>query len=583
MQNHIRAQGTIEEPFGKRAREKINRAQGTIEYLVILAIIIIVSLIIVGLVSSNAPTQQVSTSIRALSNLSQGGISVLDAVIDSSGNGIFGLQNNTGENLTITRINVGGIDNNYPDKQFVFGSSGVFSLSNLASGCSCTGAVGQQRTCTAIIYYTTVDGIEKKATYSVTVDCVDTATAADSNQLIPLKSVALCNSHSAGGYFYNGEGTLASPYGICDCSMLQNVSHNVSAYYMLLKNIDCSATSTWNSGAGFLPIGSYAAPFTGSLDGNNYSINGLFIDMEDTDYVGLFSSVSNSPGITNLLLTDTNITASNYVGGITGYLYNTLISNSSVAGTVTAIGSESGGLVGTAGAAPKGTDGNISSSYFSGTVNGFISAGGLVGHMYRGTINLSYSTGTINGTYSGAGGLVGNFLGGLLSATDKNSFILESYSTSAINGVDNSGGLVGYSYGGFLTDAYSSGAVTGNAAVGGLIGDSAVKITNSFATGAVSGAGLLGELAGMKESGGTFTTSYWLYTPSGPTSCYSDGNTGCTIKTDVSWFYSSANAPLSSWGTWSNISGSKYCTTNGNWCICDTSALPWLAWEDRSC
>jgi len=58
---------------------------------------------------------------------------------------------------------------------------------------------------------------------------------------------------------------------------------NDSAYpmtgsYVLTQDIDASATATWNSGAGFDPIGDDDNPFTGILDGQGHVIFGLVIN-----------------------------------------------------------------------------------------------------------------------------------------------------------------------------------------------------------------------------------------------------------------------------------------------------------------
>ena len=44
--------------------------------------------------------------------------------------------------------------------------------------------------------------------------------------------------------------------------------------YVLANDIDASGTSKWNSGAGFVSIGSEQSPFTGSLDGKGRVIDG---------------------------------------------------------------------------------------------------------------------------------------------------------------------------------------------------------------------------------------------------------------------------------------------------------------------
>ena len=116
---------------------------------------------------------------------------------------------------------------------------------------------------------------------------------------------------------------------------------------------------------GFVPVGTAAgaSSFSGSLDGNNYSITGLTINRTGAAtpyYVGLFGYCTGV--IQNITLTNANISGTGstgatgavggdvYVGGLAGYISNGLIINSSVTGTVTGTGGTGGpGTVGGAG------------------------------------------------------------------------------------------------------------------------------------------------------------------------------------------------------------------------------------------
>ena len=65
---------------------------------------------------------------------------------------------------------------------------------------------------------------------------------------------------------------------------------NLSDYFQLANNISAGITQTdsWNSGAGFVPVGTNSNAFTGSLNGGGYSISNLYINLSSTNYVGLF-------------------------------------------------------------------------------------------------------------------------------------------------------------------------------------------------------------------------------------------------------------------------------------------------------
>ena len=58
--------------------------------------------------------------------------------------------------------------------------------------------------------------------------------------------------------------------------------------YELTQDIDATATSGWNGGLGFTPIGSAYNPFYGSINGNNHSITNLYINRSDFQNIGLF-------------------------------------------------------------------------------------------------------------------------------------------------------------------------------------------------------------------------------------------------------------------------------------------------------
>ena len=60
--------------------------------------------------------------------------------------------------------------------------------------------------------------------------------------------------------------------------------------YYLANDIDASATAGWNEGAGFVPIGTSGSPFAGTLDGQGYTVDGLYINHPGP--CGLFYHVS---------------------------------------------------------------------------------------------------------------------------------------------------------------------------------------------------------------------------------------------------------------------------------------------------
>jgi len=90
---------------------------------------------------------------------------------------------------------------------------------------------------------------------------------------------------AAGG---NGSST---PYQITDVYGLQGLA-TVLSNAELVNNIDASGTANWNSGAGFVPIGTDTSNYTGTFNGQNYTINGLYYQQAQQRF---FSACSAKP------------------------------------------------------------------------------------------------------------------------------------------------------------------------------------------------------------------------------------------------------------------------------------------------
>jgi The GLUG motif len=300
---------------------------------------------------------------------------------------------------------------------------------------------------------------------------------------------------SAASAFDGGDGTPGTPYQISNCVQLQEMNNNLNASYVLMNDIDCSDTINWNGGAGFLSIGGYfywTGGFTGTFDGQNHTITGLFINGPQFA-VGLFGSTSGIVTIKNVALVDVKIAGGNYVGGLVGYNFGTII-NSYVTGSVTSGGTGTGGLVGV-------NYGPITKSYATGSVTGNYGTGGLVGLHQGGTITKSYATGSVSGSYAFVGGLVGDNMG-----TIENSYATGSASGSAVS----IGGLAGANgWYAKIINSYATGSVSGNAVrVGGLVGYNQGAITNSYwdieTSGQPTSAGGVGKTTAEMKQQATF-------------------------------------------------------------------------------
>ena len=176
-QNYFSTQRTIESPKARSI------AQGTIEYLVIIAVVVVIALVVVALLLNISETD--STQILSNKNqniIGKSGISVIDSVISSTGDGVLSIQNNSGENLTLKRITPGasGIS---CDKLLSPGEKYNCYLKDVNSVCPCS--AGQRVTCDFVINFETKNGLTKTETFTIINDCTDQEITNPNQQIIP--------------------------------------------------------------------------------------------------------------------------------------------------------------------------------------------------------------------------------------------------------------------------------------------------------------------------------------------------------------------------------------------------------------
>jgi filamentous hemagglutinin family protein len=355
---------------------------------------------------------------------------------------------------------------------------------------------------------------------------------------------------------FQGAGTTITGYMLVNTvNDLQNVQNTLGGSYALGRDINASATATWNGGAGFAPIGnSYLTPFTGVLDGQGHVVSGLTINRPTTDYVGLIGYMSGSGArVTTIGLAGGSARGQGYVGGLVGWNDYGTVRQSYATGAVTGSSNSVGGLVGV------NYGGTLLQSYATGAVTaGVHYVGGLVGFNY-GTVDQSYATGAVT-----AGG---HYVGGLVGVNGGT--VQQSYATGAVTGYYYVGGLVGANEG-TVQQSYATGAVTGYYYVGGLVGVNSVTVQQSYATGAVTGSSYVGGLVGWNY--GQVTTSYWDTVTSGTNVGIGGGTT--TGATGLTTANARTQSSYSGWdftGTWYMIDGqtrpflrSEYSTTITN-------------------
>ncbi len=94
---------------------------------------------------------------------------------------------------------------------------------------------------------------------------------------------------------------------------LQDIATNLGGTYALGRDIDASDTQTWDTGQGFVPIGTAGTPFTGRFDGQGHAISELTISRPTTDDVGLFGFMLGAT-VANVGMVDSFIAGQNNVG-----------------------------------------------------------------------------------------------------------------------------------------------------------------------------------------------------------------------------------------------------------------------------
>lgn len=365
--------------------------------------------------------------------------------------------------------------------------------------------------------------------------------------LITLLSFSLNISVSADSVFDGGDGTINNPYIITTADQLYEVRYNLDKHFIQMKDIDLSSATSeggdyYDNGSGWLPIGDSSNSFTGTYNGNGYSIKGMNINRTSTYslYVGLFSSVTGC--VKNLTIENCSITAtasgtygSVYCGGLSAVMKDDAqIINCSVTGSITTsstysslvggiIGNTSGGTVSTIKIIKDcSTDLTLNVTAKASSGSGTISTGGLVGSGDSMEIHNCNSAGTIQ-VYADKT----NYVGGILGKIYNDKLVMDWCSNnSQINVSDGTGSSNSSTY-----------------YVGGLVGQANITsstpteltmtISNSYNSGNVyskagysSSGNYIGGIAGQASTAyGISSLEGWLYNGEGNIiNCYNVGS-----------------------------------------------------------
>ena len=326
----------------------------------------------------------------------------------------------------------------------------------------------------------------------------------------------------------HGDGSKASPYQIGTAAELywfaglvngdasvcaydadtnpEGTQQNKAACAVLTANItvnsgvlkaDGSIADDVSSFRSWTPIGNYDNEYTGTFDGQGYTVSGLYFNDSSKEKVGLFGYLGSGGKISNVEVLDSYFEFRMMGGGICGCNYGE-INNCSNGGTV--IGNSGSGAGGVCGM----NYGTIKDCKNTGSVSGSVNdTGGVCGVIYSGTIENCLNEGAVSGTTNYTGGVCGQAKGGAIKW---------SYNTASVSGVYGVGGVCGYILSGSLEGCHNTGSVIGTTNsknfFGGVCGENSGTIKNCYNTGNVSVKNVtsIGGVCG--ENSGTVTSCF---------------------------------------------------------------------------
>lgn len=302
---------------------------------------------------------------------------------------------------------------------------------------------------------------------------------------------------------------------------LQSIQTTLDGHYALGGDVDAHATEAWDDGAGFEPLGSQTpTQFTGTFNGQEFEIQGLFIDRETTNEVGMFGYIGVGGEISDLTLVDSKVQGGNYVGAIAGVSRGAITgvhSDTQVTGaervgglvgsnyaTVTAV-SNAGDIVGEyrVGGIAGANTGEITLSLNEDAIQGDEQVGGIAGYSLDGTISQVTNAGNITGEDEHTGGIVG---------LTEHSTLNDVQNQGDVQGVLSVGGIAGENRRdpaqpqkvSLITDAHNTGAIVGEDYVGGVAGRNHfghVEYAHNDDSATVDGENYVGGVVGRLSSG----------------------------------------------------------------------------------
>ena len=279
---------------------------------------------------------------------------------------------------------------------------------------------------------------------------------------------------------------------------LDAIRENLDDDYVLKNDLDESTPGydehVGGPEDGWVPIGGWpyddpAASFTGTFDGNDHEISGLYSRGVAT---GLFEVVHGGT-VTSVTVSEVDLTVGDRGGALVAHNAGT-VTDSCASGII--FGEGVGGLVGwNDGGDVRESSASVEITRETGTAR---NAGGLVGRNDGGTVADSSASGDLTNVWE-SGGLVG---------WNTDGEIVRSSASGDLTDATESGGLVGINESGEVRESQASGTVTGGRRLGGLVAiNDEGEIRTSSATGTVTGPFVAGGLVGSNRGGAIVASS----------------------------------------------------------------------------
>lgn len=350
---------------------------------------------------------------------------------------------------------------------------------------TCVTSLDPGSTCTLHITFTPTKDGENLASLQIGSDATATAVPGPG-----LRSSGFTYMSLAGfGYgtcpdqpFASGTGTTQDPYVIETIAQFNCISATTESgwrdYFNKAFVLGNDLDGQGLEGA-IRPVGNWNKAFTGTFDGQGFSIHGFTVDdvwaglfpwlgtgasvhdlvIQDANVStvfegGILSAYSDGAEFTDIVIDGGSLTASagNANGGAIGFAYggtmSRIFSSAAVAVRSREGGAQVGGLFGVVeqiAISESAATGSVSVTFDDVAPNGVPTAGGFAGAVWGSTISDSLATGAVTIVNSASGTFYGGFAG---SVEEAGSLIERSYSTGAVtmSGDGVTGGFIGRTY-----------------------------------------------------------------------------------------------------------------------------------------